>query len=63
MFFNNFENNHQMRMGRNTVKIQQFKSAQYLTHLLLPPYLRFPLELASMLLLAFTLFPLVAALS
>jgi hypothetical protein len=44
-------------------EIQQPKRAQYLTHLPLPMYLRFPGELASILLLAFSLFGLVAALS
>jgi hypothetical protein len=45
----------QARTGRNG-EIQQFKRAQYLTHLPLPPYPRFPAELASILLLAFSLF-------
>jgi hypothetical protein len=44
-------------------EIQQPKSAQYSTHLPLLPYSRFPAELASMLLLEFSLFALVAALS
>jgi hypothetical protein len=44
-------------------EIQQPKRAQYLTHLPLPPYPHFPAELASILLLAFSLFALVAALS
>jgi hypothetical protein len=34
-----------------------------LTHLALPPYSRFPTELASVLLLAFSLFAIIAALS
>jgi hypothetical protein len=44
-------------------EIQQLKRAQYLTHLPLPPYSRFPAEFASILLLAFSLFALVDALS
>jgi hypothetical protein len=44
-------------------EIQQLKCAQYLTHLPLPPYSRFPAELVSILLLVFSLFALVAALS
>jgi hypothetical protein len=45
------------------VKFSSPKRAQYLTHLPLSPYSRFPAELASILLLAFSLFALVAALS
>jgi hypothetical protein len=44
-------------------EIQQPKRAQYLTHLPLPPYSRYPAEHASIMLLAFSLFALVAALS
>jgi hypothetical protein len=44
-------------------EIQQPKRTQYLTHLPLPPFSRFPAELASIFLLAFSLFALVAALS
>jgi hypothetical protein len=43
-------------------EIRQPKRAQYLTHLHLSPYPNFPAELASILLIAFSLFALVAAL-
>jgi hypothetical protein len=54
-----FQNARQAR----TVEIQQPKPAQYLTHLPLPPYSRYPAELASILLLPFSLFPSVPPLS
>jgi hypothetical protein len=44
-------------------EIRQPKRAQYLTPLPLPPYSRFPTELNSILLPAFSQFALVAALS
>jgi hypothetical protein len=44
-------------------EIQQPKRAQYLINLPLPPYTQFPAELVSILLLAFSLFALVATLS
>jgi hypothetical protein len=43
--------------------VKQPKRAQYVAHLPLSPYPRFPAELASILLLAFLLFVLVAAIS
>jgi hypothetical protein len=58
-----FQNAHEARMDCNTVKSNSTKCAQYLTHLPFAPYSRFPTELASSLLLAFSLFALVAALS
>jgi hypothetical protein len=57
------QNAKQNENGPNMYEIQQTKRAQYLTHLPLPPYPRFPTELTSFLLLAFSLFALVAALS
>jgi hypothetical protein len=44
-------------------KLLSFQRSQYLNHLPLSPYSRFPGELASILLLAFSLLALVAALS
>jgi hypothetical protein len=46
----------QGRTGRNMVKYSNQKRVQYLTHLSLPPYPRFPAELAYILLLPFSLF-------
>jgi hypothetical protein len=45
------------------VKIQKLKRAQYLSHLPLTPYSRFPTELATIILLAISLFASFAALS
>jgi hypothetical protein len=49
--------------GPQLGEIQQPKRAQYLTHLPLSAYSRFPVELTSILLLAFPLFASVAAIS
>jgi hypothetical protein len=57
-----FHNVHQARTGPQHGVIQQPKRAQYLIHLSLSPYSHFPAELATILLLAFSLFVLVAAL-
>jgi hypothetical protein len=57
------QNARQARTGRKMGEIQQPKRAQYLTNLPLSPYPRFPAERATILLLAFSLFALVAALS
>jgi hypothetical protein len=43
-------------MPNENGEIQQSKRAQYLGHLPLPSYLRFPIELASILLLLLSLF-------
>jgi hypothetical protein len=51
------------REGAVTGENQQPKRAQCLTHIPLPPYSCFPTELASILLLAFSLFALLAVLS
>jgi hypothetical protein len=57
-----FQNERQTRTGRHG-EIQQPEGAQYLTRLPLPQYSCFLAELATILLLAFPLFALVAALS
>jgi hypothetical protein len=57
-----FQNARQARTGRSMVKSNSPKEAQYLTHLSFLPYSRFPAELAPILLLAFSLFALAAAL-
>jgi hypothetical protein len=58
-----FQNVCQARTGRNMGKSSSPNAPQYLTQLPLPLYSRFPIELASILLLAFSLFALVATLS
>jgi hypothetical protein len=61
--FCKFQNARQARTDRNNVESQQPNHAQYVIHLPLPPYLRFPSEFAYIMLLAFSLFTLVATLS
>jgi hypothetical protein len=60
---NGSQNTYQATSGIKHGKIQQPKRAQYMTRLPLPPYSCFTAELASILLLAFSLFASVAALS
>jgi hypothetical protein len=57
-----FQNAHQARTGCNMVKSSSPNVRSTFTHLPLPPYPHFLAELASILLLAFSLFALVAAL-
>jgi hypothetical protein len=58
-----FQNACQARTSRNMMKYSSEIHAEYLIHLPLSPYPHFPAELASILLLAFSVFALVAAVS